>query len=124
MLSRFDKYTIVTVLTAAILGALIWILSPLLTGAVMPADEHPNYYTLSLLFVGVVIGILFPKRLKAVFGGVVLGQLIYALIFLPLGSTAGAGIIYVSLYGVLSVAGAIIGSWIRRAIRGESDESA
>ena len=124
MLSRFDKYTIVTVLTAAILGALIWILSPLLTGAVMPADEHPNYYTLSLLFAGVVIGILFPKRLKAVFGGVVLGQLIYALIFLPLGSTAGAGIIYVSLYGVLSVAGAIIGSWIRRAIRGESDESA
>jgi len=85
MMSRFDKCTIVTVLTAAILGALIWILSPLLTGAVMPADEHPNYYTLSLLFVGVVIGILFPKRLKAVFGGVVLGQLIYALIFLPLG---------------------------------------
>ena len=124
MLSRFDKYTIVTVLTAAILGALIWILSPLLTGAVMPADEHPNYYTLSLLFAGVVIGILFPKRLKAVFGGVVLGQLIYAFTFLPIGSTAGAGIIYVSLYGVLSVAGAIIGSWIRRAIRGESDVSA
>ena len=107
-----NKNTTITVFLSAIFGALIWIFSPLFTGQIEPWDSQSSYYYISLFSAGVVAGFAYPKRTGAVFSGVVLGQFLYLFLFLSPGLLALIGIGSMLLFGTLSLAGAIVGTFI------------
>ena len=94
-------------------GAVIWALSPLITGELEPWDSESLYYFTALLIAGIIVGALIPRHVWAVLIGIVIGQLIYMLIFLPLGPLVGVGIVIMPLYGLLSLIGAIFSARIR-----------
>ena len=107
-----NKNTTITVFLSAIFGALIWIFSPLFTGQIEPWDSQSSYYYISLFSAGVVAGFAYPKRTGAVFSGVVLGQFLYLFLFLSPGLLALIGIGSMLFFGTLSLAGAIVGTFI------------
>ena len=100
---------------AAGFGSVIWALSPLITGELEPWDSESPYYFTALLISGIIVGALIPRHVWAVFIGIVIGQLIYMLIFLPLGPLMGIGVVVMALYGLLSLTGAIFAARIRRS---------
>ena len=122
---RLNKNTTITVFLSAIFGALIWIFSPLFTGQIEPWDSQSSYYYISLFSTGVVVGFAYPKRIGAVFSGVVLGQFLYLSLFLLSGPLALMGIGSMVFFGMLSLAGAIVGTFFGvRYYGGAYDERA
>ena len=47
---------------AALMGAAIWVFSPMVTGRAEPWDAHSPYYWIALLISGVVVGWIEPKK--------------------------------------------------------------
>jgi hypothetical protein len=103
----------ISLFVSAGLGAVIWALSQLITGKLEPWDAESPYYFVALLFSGIIVGALIPKHVWAVLVGIVTGQLIYALLFLPLGPLVGIGTLIMVLYGFISLVGAIFAARIR-----------
>ena len=99
---------------AAVLGAVIWGLSPLLTDAVEPWDAESPYYLLSLFVAGGLVGLLCPKHVWVAYLGIVMGQLAYMLIALPSGPLLLLGVLFLFGYGVLSLLGLALASQVRR----------
>ena len=99
---------------AAVLGAVIWGLSPLLTDAVEPWDAESPYYFLSLFVAGGLVGLLCPKQIWVAYLGIVVGQLVYMLIALPSGPLLPLGVLFLFGYGVLSLLGLALASQVRR----------
>ena len=108
------KDKIISFCVAFGLGAVIWALSPLVTGEIEPWDADSQYYIVSLLVSGAIVGGLIPKNLWTVFLGVVIGQLIYILIFLPSGPLLSLGIIILGGYALFSLIAAIFAARLRR----------
>ena len=109
-----NKDIAISLSIAAGFGAVIWALSPIVTGAREPWDGESSYYFVSLLVAGIIIGGLSPKHEWSVWLGVVLGQLLYMLIFLPLGPLTPLGIMFMAAYGLISLVGAVLGARLRR----------
>ncbi len=103
---------------SAFLGAVIWSISPLVTGALEPWDADSPYYFVSLFIAGAIIGFLCPRHAWVVLPGIVFGQLFYILSFLPLGPLVPLGVIFMAGYGVLSLLGALLASRVRRNLQG------
>ena len=99
---------------AAVFGAVIWGLSPLLTDAVEPWDAESPYYFLALFVAGGLVGLLCPKHIWVTYLGVVVGQLVYMLIALPSGPLLPLGVLFLFGYGVLSLLGLALASQVRR----------
>ena len=99
---------------AAVFGAVIWGLSPLLTDAVEPWDAESPYYFPSLFVAGGLVGLLCPKHIWVACLGVVVGHLVYMLIALPSCPRLPLGVLFLFGYGVLSLLGLALASQVRR----------
>ena len=99
---------------AAVLGAVIWGLSPLMTQTVEPWDAKSPYYFLSLFVAGGLVGLLCPRHIWAAYLGIVVGQLVYMLIVLPSGPLFPLGVLFLFEYSLLSVLALVLASQIRR----------
>ena len=95
-------------------GAAIWALSPVIVGKPEPWDAESFYYVLALLAVGLLLGVVRPRRFWIHYPGVFFGQLIYMLLFLPLGPLIVMGLVFLAGYSLLSLAGAAGGAGMRR----------
>ncbi len=125
---------------AVIAGALIWAVSPRVTGADEPRDADGIYYPGALAIVGFGVGLLtasepaptrasqadLPKagssppargdlrHLLAIYSGVFIGQLVYALIFLPTGPLILLGVGFLATYSMVAAIGAAVATRFRR----------
>ena len=99
---------------AAVLGAVIWGLSPLLADAVEPWDAESPYYFLSLFVAGGLVGFLCPKHIWVAYFGIVVGQLVYMLIVLPSGPLLPLGVLFLFGFSMLSLLGLVLTSQVRR----------
>jgi hypothetical protein len=100
-------------LAALVAGALVWGLSPLVTGHLEPWDADGLYYVGALTVTGIVAGGLFPRPLWAHYLGSVVGQLTYELIFLKLGPLFLVGIVFLLGYSVVFLVAAAIAARVR-----------
>ena len=107
------RRTALAILVAAIVSAAIWASSPWVTGHKEPWDAESLFYVGSLVVGGLICGLSIPKPLWAHYAGSVAGQLIYALLFLPLGPLFVLGIGFLLGYSLLFLAGALVGSRVR-----------
>lgn len=103
---------------AAVLGAVIWALSPLITEAAEPWDAESPYYFVSLFIAGGLVGMLCPRHIWAAFLGIVIGQLVYMLIFLPWGPLLPLGVLFLFGYSLLSFFGLFLASRVWRNLGG------
>jgi len=103
----------ISLIASAVSGALIWALSPVITGAIEPWDAESPYYFVSLFIAGFLVGLFRPGNSWTVFTGIVTGQLIYMTVFLEAGPLMVLGVIFLLGYGLLSVLGALLASRLR-----------
>ena len=97
------------------LGALLWALSKPLTGRLEPWDAEGAwllYYPLGLVLAGLLAGAI-TGRIWAVWAGIVLGQMAYALWALPADPLMLLGLGFLLAYSVLALAGAALGNILR-----------
>jgi len=73
------------ILISSVVGILIWFASPYLSGELEPWDSESFYYIGSLFIGGIILGLYNTEELWGYGFGIFLGQLIYSLLFLPLG---------------------------------------
>ena len=99
-------------------GAMVWAFSPFLSGQVEPWDAKGFYYSAALLIVGLTVGLARPKHVWSHYAGIMLGQLTYALLFLPIGPLFPVGVAFLAVYSIIALAGAASGAWFRRVSRG------
>jgi hypothetical protein len=105
---------------SAILGALIWFLSPLLTGRQEPWDASPSYYCSGLAVAGFIPACLSARRFWLWAAGAWVGQLVgFALLIVHYGSGPlwPAGLVFLCFSSLLSVAGAGVGAGIHLIFR-------
>lgn len=99
---------------SALIGTAIWALSTWTTGTLEPWDAEGFYYVGSLAAGGVISGLANPRPLWAHYAGSVLGQLLYALVFLPVGPLIVLGVGFLLAFSALFLVGAFIGATLRR----------
>ena len=99
-------------LIAALAGAAIWTLSPLLTGRAEPWDAG-LYYSGALLAAGLLSGVTVPKPLWAHYLGGLVGQALYLLLFLPPSPLMAVGLVFLLVWSLLLLVGACAGARIR-----------
>jgi hypothetical protein len=106
---------VVNLLSSAVAGAAIWALAPAFTGHTEPWDSDGLYYPLALFAAGIVLGSVGPRAIWAHAVGIVLGQLLYMVIFLPLGPLLLVGIVFLVGYSVLTLGGAGLSAVFRKS---------
>jgi len=99
-------------LIAALAGAAIWALSPLLTGQAEPWDAG-LYYSGALLAAGLFSGVAVPKPLWAHYLGGLVGQALYLLLFLPPSPLMAVGLVFLLVWSLLLLVGACAGARVR-----------
>jgi hypothetical protein len=97
-------------------GALVWALSPLLTGHREPWDAEGFYYPASLLLAGLLLGLIRPHQFWTHYPGILLGQLTYMITFLPSGPLVIISIAFLAAYSMISLAGAAGSLGIRKLL--------
>ncbi len=105
-----------TLLIAAVAGALVWVLSPWLTGQREPWDAAGFYYVGALLVAGLVAGLLAPRPLWAHYLGALGGQLIYLLLISGFDPLLVVGLLLLLGYTLLFLVGAALAAQIRRLV--------
>ncbi|WP_312932139.1 hypothetical protein [Stutzerimonas nitrititolerans] len=99
-------------LIAALAGAAIWALSPLITGQAEPWDAG-LYYSGALLAAGLLSGVAVPKPLWAHYLGGIAGQALYLLLFLPSSPLMAVGLVFLLVWSLLLLVGACAGVRVR-----------
>ena len=100
-------------LVSATTALVVWALSPLLTGFKEPWDASGIYYSISLLLAGVVSGVIIANSLLAHYVGSIFGQLLYAIVFLPIEPLGIVGLFFVVIWSLLFLVGSYIGLLVR-----------
>jgi hypothetical protein len=100
----------------AVAGALIWVASPWLTGKREPWDAQGFFYLGSLVAVGLVSGVVAPRRYFATWGGAYVGQFVGTLLSGPIGSLAPLGWFVVLPFTCLIVLSAAVAGTIARYV--------
>jgi len=100
-------------LIASLTGAGIWALSPWASGQAEPWDSEGLYYSGALFTAGVLSGFIVPRALWAQYLGVVVGQVLYLLLFLPLSPLLAVGLAFLLLWSLLFLAGTYAGARLR-----------
>jgi hypothetical protein len=102
-----------------LLGAAIWLLSAELTGRHEPWDASGIYYPGALILAGLLGGALVPGHWGEVGAGVFAGQALVLLGRVMSDPGSGGlwplGLLVLALYSLLALAGALVGSGLRRA---------
>jgi hypothetical protein len=100
------------------LGAAIWVLSASMTGRPEPWDASGIYYPGALLTAGFLGGLLVPGHWGEVAVGVYTGQALVLLGRVLSDPGSGGlwplGLVMLALYSLIALAGAILGSAVRR----------
>lgn len=107
------KTVTINIAIAIVLGAFIWSISPYYTGQAEPWDAESSYYAVALFVTGLLLGIFRPMRLWSHPVGIVLGQLLYQLVFLSIGPLLLIGIMFLLVFSLFSLAGAFVGKILR-----------
>ena len=112
-----------TILVSAVTSALIWALSPSLTGHREPWDADGLFYVAALVVAGSLAGVFVPKPLWAHYVGAVLGQSAYELLFMRMGPLFVLGVAFLLGYSIIFVVAAAVAAQFRvrlknRAARG------
>jgi hypothetical protein len=101
-----------------VLGAAIWLLSAEITGRHEPWDASGIYYPGALVLGGALGGALVPGRWGEVAAGVFVGQALVLLGRVMSDPGSGGlwplGLVVLGLYSLLALAGALLGSALRR----------
>ncbi|MCZ4128772.1 hypothetical protein [Stutzerimonas balearica] len=97
-------------LIASLAGVLIWALSPWASGQAEPWDGDGLYYSGALFTAGVLSGFIVPRPLWVQYLGVIVGQVLYLLLFLPIGPLLAVGLVFLLLWSLLFLAGAYTGA--------------
>ena len=97
---------------AVLLGALIWVLSPFITGHREPWDAHWPYYSFALVAAGFIPASFSAHRFWLWAVGVWLGQgsAFLAIVLRGSGSLWPLGLLFLCFYSLLSLAGAGLGA--------------
>ena len=105
-------------LIGLVLGAAIWLLSPWLTGRSEPWDAEGGYYAGALLATGAFGGLLLPLNWPAVALGIFAGQVLVILGGVLADPASGSlwplGLVFLGVYSVLALVGALLGAALRR----------
>ena len=108
----------------AVLGALIWFLSPLLAGHDEPWDAPSNYYRYALIAAGFVPACFSAQRFWLAAVGAWLGQMVAFLfgVVHPAEPVVGVsfwplGLVFLCFYSLLSLLGAVFGAGVHLALR-------
>lgn len=107
------RTALVTFLTAAVIGAVIWAISPWATGSKEPWDAESVFYVAALLAGGLLSGLLSPTPLWAHYVGAVAGQLAYELVFIELDPLMLVGAVFLLAYSTVFFGGAALGLMAR-----------
>ncbi len=107
------RRTVFAFLVSAAASALVWALSPWLTGHAEPWDADGMFYAGSLAVAGSGAGALIPKPLWAHYFGAVVGQLVYELLFLDIGPLFLLGAVFLLGYSLIYLAAAAVAARIR-----------
>ena len=99
-------------MVAAVTSALVWAVSPWLTGQREPWDAEFPFYFVALLVAGAVSGALTPRPLWAHYLGSFIGQLSYELIFLRIGPLFVLGAMFLLGYCLVFLAAASLIGYI------------
>ena len=111
-------------LASAILGALIWALSPLLTGQAEPWDADGPIYVIALVAAGLIAGAFIPKSLWAHYLGSVVGQLGYEALFLNIGPLFLLGAVFLLGYSAIFLTAAAAAAYVRKKTKIARDKNA
>ena len=98
---------------AAVSGAVIWALSPALTGKAEPWDSETRYFVTALSSAGLALGLVQPKRAFQHWLGVILGQLAWEIVALGAGPLFVVGLLLLPLWSLPTMLGSLLGSSIR-----------
>lgn len=115
---RFDRRTPLwgVISVAALFGALIWALSPAITGVVEPWDASAPYYFFALPVAGFVSGMLTGRPPWAHYAGVIAGQFLFGLAVLRFGPLILLGVSFLAVYGLLFLGGSMLGFGVRNRL--------
>jgi hypothetical protein len=107
-------------LLGLILGAAIWLSSPWITGRAEPWDAEGGYYVGALLATGALGGILIPPHWLSMALGILAGQLLVILGGVLADPASGGlwplGVVFLAVYSLLSLIGALFGALLRRIL--------
>jgi len=103
-----NKQKLVSLFIGVILGLLIWVLSPILTGELEPWDAQKNakYYPIALFLCGFIACIPYPHKYLSATFGVFVGQILF-LLFFRFGPFILIGTMMVALYNFVALFGAL-----------------
>lgn len=105
-----------TLAFSAAASALIWILSPWLSGRTEPWDAEGPFYLVALTVAGALSGALAPRPLWAHYVGAFAGQIIYELVALRIGPLFVLGALFLLAYSLVFAAAAAVASFARSAV--------
>ena len=112
--------TLAALLMGLFIGAAIWWQSPLITGRQEPWDAGSGYYEGALLGAGILGGLLLPEHSRWFVIGVFVGQVLVLLGGVLKEPSSGGlwplGVVFMALYSLLAMVGAIMGSGVRRRL--------
>ncbi len=111
-----------TLAISAAAAALIWVLSPWLTGQLEPWDADGPFYIGSLAVAGALSGALTPRPRWAHYVGAFAGQLIYELVALRVGPLFVLGVVFLLAYSLVFAAAAAAASFARSALAARSEK--
>lgn len=97
----------------ALLGAVLWLGSPYVTGEKEPWDAEGGYYFFGLLIVGFISGVIRPLSPLVTAAGLVVGQFLALLASGGVGPLIILGPVFLAGYGVLGLVGAWFGCRLR-----------
>ena len=113
-----------TLLISALLSAMIWLLTPVLTSHREPWDVDGSFYILALLISGGAAGAIAPSPLWAHYAGSFAGQLVYELCFLRVGPLFIIGAVFLLGYCVVfSIAAALTALVRARFVKNSAESS-
>lgn len=105
-------------LASAVACALVWVLSPWLTGHREPWDAPALYYFGALALAGFIAGALAPTPSWAHYLGAVAGQLLYEVLFLPVGPLLVLGAVFILGCSVVPFLAAVVSRRVRALVLG------
>jgi hypothetical protein len=109
-----------TVLVSTASAGSVWALSPLLTGHREPWDTDGINYVVALAVAGFVAASIVPRPLWAHYLGALVGQLGYALLFLPAGPFTVLGAAFLLGYSLIFLAAAALAAFARTRLSSRS----
>ena len=112
---------IIAFLISILAGTLIWALSPRITGHLEPWDSDSIYFSGSIAFFSLCLGVILPRSALPITTGLILGQFGFMLIALPSGPLWPIGLLTLIIYSVIL---ALPLSWVGSRIRTVMDSTA